>query len=74
MEHFNFEKALEDLNQIVTRMEQGGLSLEESLLQFERGIRLTRECQEALKQADQRIQILIEKNGELKLDDYRIEE
>jgi exodeoxyribonuclease VII small subunit len=71
---FDFEKTLEELNQIVSKMEQGGLSLEESLLQFEKGVALTRECQKALKNAEQRVQILMEKNGELTLDEYRLSE
>lgn len=71
---FNFEKALEDLNVIVAKMEQGGLSLEESLLQFEKGVALTRECQQELQKAEQKVQILLEKNGELALHDYKSEE
>jgi exodeoxyribonuclease VII small subunit len=71
---FNFEAALEDLNQIVARMEQGGLSLEEGLSQFEKGIALTRECQKALEQAEQKVQILLEKNGNMTLQDYSVED
>ena len=59
----DFEQALKELETIVERMEQGDLSLEESLRQFERGIALTRSCQEALKAAEQRVQILTEENG-----------
>lgn len=58
-----FEKALEELEQIVERMEAGEITLEESLKQFERGIQLTRACQEALQKAEQRVQQLVEKNG-----------
>lgn len=71
---FNFETALEDLTKIVNQMEQGGLSLEDSLAQFEKGIALTRECQKALQNAEQKVQILMEKNGELALDEYKTEE
>lgn len=70
---FNFEQALEDLNQIVSKMEEGGLSLEDSLTQFEKGIGLTRECQKALQEAEQKVQILIEKNGESVLQNYHAE-
>ena len=73
-DNFNFEKALEDLNQIVTKMEQGGLSLKDSLAHFEKGISLTRECQLALEQAQQKVQLLMEKNGELTLQDYNFNE
>jgi exodeoxyribonuclease VII small subunit len=73
-DNFNFEEALEHLNQIVARMEQGGLSLEEGLSQFEKGVNLTRQCQKALEQAEQKVQILLEKNGELTLQDYTTDE
>ena len=49
---------------LVERMEQGETSLEESLKDFERGIELTRQCQTALQQAEQRVQQLISKNGQ----------
>ena len=45
-------------------MEAGELSLEESLHAFEKGIKLTRECQTALKQAEQKVQVLINENGD----------
>ena len=58
-----FEKSLAELEQIVERMEQGELSLDESLKQFERGIALTRSCQTALQQAEQKVEILLHKTG-----------
>ena len=54
----DFEAALAELEQIVERLEQGELSLEESLRQFERGVELTRSCQKALRQAEQKISVL----------------
>jgi exodeoxyribonuclease VII small subunit len=62
----DFEKALNQLEELVTRMEEGELSLEDSLNAFEKGIKLTRECQTALDEAEQKVQLLIEENGELK--------
>ncbi|HHJ14236.1 MAG TPA: exodeoxyribonuclease VII small subunit [Gammaproteobacteria bacterium] len=59
----DFEAALAELEALVERMEQGDLSLDESLKQFERGVELTRACQTALKEAEQKVQILLEKNG-----------
>lgn len=59
---FNFENALIELEETVDKMEEGDLSLEESLLAFEKGIKLTRECQNALQQAEQKVSILEEKN------------
>ena len=61
---FNFEKALENLDQLVSSMETGELSLEDSLKAFETGIKLTRECQAALKEAEQKIQLLINEKGD----------
>mgnify|MGYP002725665416 CR=1 FL=1 len=61
---FDFEQALEDLEELVSAMEQGELSLEDSLQAFEKGIKLTRECQVALKNAELKVQLLISENGE----------
>ena len=61
---FDFETAVTELNTLVEQMEQGGLSLEDSLKSFEKGIALTRACQEALKAAEQKVQILINQNGQ----------
>ena len=59
---FNFENAIEQLEELVGALEEGDLSLEESLKAFENGIKLTRECQVALEKAEQRIQILTQEN------------
>lgn len=71
---FDFEKALAELEQLVEQMEQGDLSLEESLKQFERGIALTRACQQALQTAEQKVQILLNEapgeTGEQSLTDF----
>jgi exodeoxyribonuclease VII small subunit len=67
---FDFENALENLEQLVTAMEDGELSLEESLKTFEKGIKLTRECQSALQKAEQKVQMLISENGETKVVDF----
>jgi len=63
----NFEKSLSELETLIERMEQGELSLEESLKAFEQGIRLTQQCQEALSQAQQRVQLLTQQDGEPRL-------
>lgn len=62
----NFDQALAELEQVVARLEEGELTLEESLRQFEQGVHLTRLCQEALSQAEQKVQILLadEQQGE----------
>ncbi len=57
-----FEASLEALEQIVRELERGDLSLERSLELFERGIKLSRECQERLSQAERRIEVLLRDN------------
>ena len=68
---FNFEAALQELESIVKSMEEGNLSLEESLKYFEKGVTLTRQCQAALKQAEQKVQILTGNNVEATLQNYK---
>lgn len=62
---FHLEKALQELEEITEKMETGQLPLEESLKLFERGIQLSRQCQNQLEQIEQKIQVLSEKNGQL---------
>ena len=62
-----FEASLAELEALVTRMEEGSLSLEESLAAFERGIKLTRDCQSALRDAELRIKALTQEGDELDL-------
>jgi len=59
----DFEQSLAELQQLVERLESGELSLEDSLTCFEQGIGLTRDCQAALNQAEQKVQMLLERNG-----------
>jgi exodeoxyribonuclease VII small subunit len=59
----DFEKSLQSLEKIVSHMESGELGLEESLAQFENGIKLARTCQDTLANAELRVEQLIEKNG-----------
>ena len=61
---FDFEKALDELESLVARMEEGDLPLDEALKQFEHGVSLTRRCQQALEAARQKVDILVEKDGE----------
>lgn len=61
----DFEKSLQDLENLVTAMEKGDMTLEESLKAFETGIQLTRECQTRLAEAEQKVQLLTEQQGEL---------
>ena len=60
----DFEKSLAELEGLVAKMEGGTLSLEESLAAFERGVKLTRDCQAALRTAEMRIKALTQDGDE----------
>lgn len=72
--NLNFEKSLNELETIINRLEAGQISLEESLSAFEQGVSLARTCQEALKTAEQKVQMLIEKNGNLTTEPFVVED
>jgi exodeoxyribonuclease VII small subunit len=57
--HIDLEKALTELEEVVSQLEAGEMPLERSLEQFERGVKLSRDCQAALKDAEQRVQALM---------------
>jgi exodeoxyribonuclease VII small subunit len=73
-EEFDFEKSLQELESLVERLEAGDLSLEESLKDFERGVALTRACQKALAEAEQKVQILLNEQGKEKLQSFSEQE
>ena len=61
----DFERALGELEKLVERLERGDLPLEEALKTFERGVALTRHCQTSLKAAQQKVEILLKRNGQM---------
>ena len=61
----SFESALEELEQLVERLESGDLPLDEALADFERGVKLTRECQQKLASAEQKVKVLMEEEGKV---------
>ncbi|MHB8258164.1 MAG: exodeoxyribonuclease VII small subunit [Acidiferrobacterales bacterium] len=67
----NFEAALAELEQLVEKMESGNQTLEEALKSFQRGIELTRACQEGLKEAEQRVEKLVQQNGIVAVEPYQ---
>ena len=71
---FDFEKSLEELEKLVATMEEGDLSLDESLKHFERGIALTRSCQQALVEAEQKVRILVNNQGKDELEPFEPED
>ena len=66
----DFEKSLTELEKLVDEMESGDLTLDQSLSKFEKGVALTKICQTALKEAEQRVNILLEKHGETTLESF----
>ena len=67
----NFEAALAELEHLVEKMESGNQTLEEALKSFQRGIELTRACQEGLKEAEQRVEKLVQQNGIVAVEPYQ---
>ena len=70
----SFEEALLELEGIVEKLEKGQLSLDESLMLFEKGIKLVRECNDKLKSARQKVEQLVEENGGLRTEKFEVEE
>ena len=70
----DFEVAMKDLEELVDRLERGDLPLEESLAAFERGVVLTRACQTALKEAEQKVEILLKKAGQNSIEPFADED
>jgi len=72
--NFNLEKSLANLEELVEELESGDLPLETAMKKFEEGIKLTRGCQTALKEAEQKVQILLKSAGGEDLEDFEITE
>lgn len=70
----NFETSLNELEGIIEKMESGQLSLEASFSCFEQGIQIARRCQQALKEVEQKVQLLMEQNGELQTKPFVVTE
>ena len=70
----DFEQALVELEAVVERLEHGELPLEEAMRQFERGVELARTCQESLKQAEQKVEILLRKAPDVEPQPFEEEE
>lgn len=65
MEEINFEEAMKKLEQITAELEKGDLSLDESVKKFEEGIKLSKECNKILEDSENRINILINNDGDI---------
>jgi exodeoxyribonuclease VII small subunit len=71
---FNLEKSLADLEELVDELESGDLPLEKAMKKFEEGIKLTRGCQTALREAEQKVEILLKSAGGADLEDFEVDD
>lgn len=69
----NFEESMKKLEGIVTELENGNLNLDESVKRFEEGMKIAKQCNTILENAEKKITILLEKDGELKEEDFDVE-
>ena len=69
----NFEEAMKKIEKIVTELESGNFNLDESVLKFEEGIKIAKQCNNMLENAEKKITILLEKDGELKENNFDVE-
>ena len=69
----NFEESMEKLEGIVTELENGNLNLDESVKRFEEGMKIAKQCNTILENAEKKITILLEKDGELKEENFDAE-
>jgi exodeoxyribonuclease VII, small subunit len=70
----SFESQIENLEKIVAELENGELSLDESVSKFEEGIKISKECNKTLEEAEKKITILINNDGETKEEEFKINE
>lgn len=70
----SFEEQMENLEKIVAELENGNLNLDESVNKFEEGIKISKECNKILEEAEKKITILVSENGEIKEENFETEE
>ena len=66
----NFEDKMKQLEDIVSELEKGDMNLDASLVKFEQGMKLSKECNKILEEAEKKITILLEKDGEIKEENF----
>ena len=69
----NFEESMKKLETIVVELENGNLNLDESVKKFEEGMKIAKQCNNMLEEAEKKITILLEKDGELKEEKFEVE-
>lgn len=70
----SFEEKIEDLEQIVKELEKGDLNLDNSVSKFEEGIKISKECNKILEEAEKKITILLNKDGQIKEENFETQE
>ena len=70
----SFEEQMENLEKIVAELENGNLNLDESVNKFEEGIKISKDCNKILEEAEKKITILVNENGEMKEENFETEE
>ena len=70
----SFEENIEDLEKIVSELEYGDLNLDDSVSKFEEGIKISKECNKILEDAEKKITVLLNKDGEIKEENFTTEE
>ena len=70
----NFEEKISELEKVVNELENGEMNLDESLVKFEQGMKLSKECNKMLENAEKKITILLEKDGEIEEENFDEEE
>ena len=70
MKENSFEDKMQELEKVVTDLEKGDMNLDDALVKFEDGMKLSKECNKMLEDAEKKITILLEQNGEIKEEDY----
>lgn len=74
MQKLSFESNMENLEKIVLELEKGDLSLDDSISKFEEGIKISKECNKMLEEAERKITILLEKDGKIEEEDFSTQE
>lgn len=74
MKEESFEVKMEKLEKIAIDLEKGNLNLDESVKLFEEGMKISKECSEFLENAEKKIKVLLEENGEIKEEDFEVKD
>lgn len=74
MKEIKFEEAMQELENIANELENGNLSLEESVSKFEEGMNISKKCNEIIENAEKKITILLQKDGKIEEENFEAEE